>query len=272
MARLRFDEKYVFAELEKIGNALSSPVTLYLIGGAAMIRYGLKAATKDIDILLHTQKETADLIRALSVSGYHIIQADRLGSEYQAMFTTQILENEDGFRWDIFQEYVCRKLRLSAGMIERSKVLFEIGLLTVRLISKEDIFLFKTVTERDDDEADLLLLARSKVDWDLVFQECMSQSRGDLRCEIDLFDKLDRLGTSYGLVTPIYDRISEAASIGMEKWFEERIIEELELSPRTAGELQERFKCGIETLLTSLDNLEKMGRIEKENGKYLLKK
>ncbi len=49
MTRLRFDEKYVFVELEKVGNALSSPVTLYLIGGAAMIRYGLKAATKDID-------------------------------------------------------------------------------------------------------------------------------------------------------------------------------------------------------------------------------
>jgi hypothetical protein len=56
----------------------------------------------------------------------------------------------------------------------------------------------------------------------IVFQECMSQSRGDLKYEIDLFDKLDRLGTSYGLVTPIYDRISEAASIRMEKWFEER--------------------------------------------------
>lgn len=272
MARVRFDEKYVFTELEKVGNALASPVTLYLIGGAAMIKYGLKASTKDIDILLHTQKEIAELNRALLASGYHMIQTDKLGAEYQAMFATQILENEDGFRWDIFQDYVCRKLRLSTGMVERSKVLFETGLLTVRLISKEDIFLLKTVTDRDDDEADLLLLARSKVDWELVFQECMSQSRRDLRCEINLFDKLDRLGTSYGLVTPIYDDISEAARIGMEKWFEERIIEELEESQRNAKELQERFKCGREILLPSLDNLEKMGRIEKAKGKYVLKK
>jgi len=95
MARVRFDEKYVFTELEKVGNALASPVTLYLIGGAAMIKYGLKAATKDIDILLHTQKEIAELNRALLGSGYHMIQTDKLGAEYQAMFTTQILENED---------------------------------------------------------------------------------------------------------------------------------------------------------------------------------
>jgi len=146
MARVKFDEKYVFSELEKVGNALTSPVTLYLLGGAAMIKYGLKAATKDIDVLLSVTKETEELIDALSNSGYHAIQTDRLDEEYQVMFTTQILENEDGFRWDIFQEYVCKKLRLSAGMIQRSKTLFEIGLLTVKLISREDIFLFKTVT------------------------------------------------------------------------------------------------------------------------------
>ncbi|MDP2767620.1 MAG: hypothetical protein Q8O41_09265 [Candidatus Methanoperedens sp.] len=49
-------------------------------------------------------------------------------------------------------------------------------------------------------------------------------------------------------------------------------MEELKMSPRTAEELQERFKCGRETLMPSLVNLEKMGRIEKVNGKYILKK
>ncbi|MBU4374320.1 MAG: hypothetical protein L6244_04790 [Candidatus Methanoperedenaceae archaeon] len=263
MARVKFDEKYISAELEKVGTVLTSPVTLYLLGGAAMIKYGLKAATKDIDVLLSTLKETEELIHALLKSGYQIIQTDRLGAEYQEMLATQILENADGFRWDIFHEYVCKKLKFSTGMIERSKVLFEPGLLTVRLISKEDIFIFKTVTERDDDDTDLLLLARSKVDWELVLKECMSQSREDLRCEVDLFDKLDELGTSYGLETPIYDRISQAARIGMEKWFEEQIIEELKMSPRTMEELLVRFKCGRETLLPSLFNLEKMGRIKK---------
>lgn len=272
MARVKFDEKYVFAELEKVGDTLTSPVTLYLIGGAAMIKYGLKAATKDIDVLLSTHEETEGLIHALLKSGYHTIQTNKLGAEYQEMQATQILENDGGFRWDIFHEYVCKKLRLSAGMTNRSKALFKSGLLTVRLVSKEDIFLFKTVTERDDDEADLLLIARSKVDWELVLKECMTQSREDLRCEVDLSDKLDKLGASYGLETPIYDRIYQAAQIGMDKWFEEQIFEELKTSPRTMEELLERFNCGRETLSPSLVNLEKMGRIEKVNGKYILKK
>ncbi|MBU4492571.1 MAG: hypothetical protein KKD69_08935, partial [Euryarchaeota archaeon] len=101
MARVKFDEKYISAELEKVGTVLTSPVTLYLLGGAAMIKYGLKAATKDIDVLLSTLKETEELIHALLKSGYQIIQTDRLGAEYQEMLATQILENADGFRWDI---------------------------------------------------------------------------------------------------------------------------------------------------------------------------
>ncbi len=42
------------------------------------------------------------------------------------------------------------------------------------------------------------------------------------------------------------NRISEAAQIGMEKWFEGRIIEELQKSPRNVDELLARFKCGRE--------------------------
>lgn len=272
MAKVKFDEKYVLNELEKLVNALTMPVNLYIIGGAAMIRYGLKAATKDIDVLLSTYEETMELIQALKKSGYHQIQASRLAPEYQMMFTTQILENADGFRWDIFHEVVCKKLRLSTGMIERSKTLFKTGQLTVLLISKEDIFLLKTVTERDDDEADLLILARSKLDWETVLKECMSQSRHDLMCEIDLYDKLDKLRTSYGLETPIYDNISKVAQDQMKKWFEDKITRELTINPKTLEELLKRFRCGKETLLPSLTHLEKMGRIKRIKDKYILNK
>ncbi|MFZ3060140.1 MAG: hypothetical protein WA102_10430 [Candidatus Methanoperedens sp.] len=44
------------------------------------------------------------------------------------------------------------------------------------------------------------------------------------------------------------------------------------MSPRTTEELLVRFKCGRDTLSPSLVNLEKMGRIGKVNGKYILKK
>ena len=101
MARVRFDGRYVSRELRKVGNALTTPINLYHIGGAAMIQYGLKAATKDIDVLFSTHEEAVELVHALDKAGYHQIQTSRLTPDYQTMFATQILENADGFRWDL---------------------------------------------------------------------------------------------------------------------------------------------------------------------------
>ena len=78
MARIGFNEKYIFAELEKVGNALVIPVNLYLLGGAAMIRYGVKASTKDIDVLLSTQKDYYKLDKLKTSFGPETPIADRI--------------------------------------------------------------------------------------------------------------------------------------------------------------------------------------------------
>lgn len=184
------------------------------------------------------------------------------------MFATQILENADGFRWDVFHEFVCRKLRLSPDMIKRAGSLLKAGHLTVWLISKEDIFLLKSVTERDDDVTDLLMLARSKLDWDAVLKECLNQSRDDFICEIDLYDRLDVLKTSHGLETSIYGRISKMAQDQMEKWIEDRILRELDATPTGLENLLKRFGCEKETLLPSLARLKEIGRIKRVGDGY----
>jgi len=55
-----------------------------------MIRYGLKAATKDIDILLHTQKETAELRRCIAhgqLSGIQLRGAAASGIDWNGLRT-----------------------------------------------------------------------------------------------------------------------------------------------------------------------------------------
>ncbi len=69
------------------------------------------------------------------------------------MLATQILENEDGFRWDIFHEYVCRKLRLSIGMIERSKVLFKSNAATAHPTAAELRSIVIKISLQEDDDA-----------------------------------------------------------------------------------------------------------------------
>ncbi|MRG76917.1 MAG: hypothetical protein C5S33_04040 [ANME-2 cluster archaeon] len=81
-------------------------------------------------------------------------------------------------------------------------------------------------------------------------------------CEIDLYDKLDKLRTSYGLETPIGERISKKSQEQMERWFEDAILQELAVNPMTLAELLERFRCDKEILLPSLTELEISGKIE----------
>ena len=47
--RARFDSEYIEGELERIGDAIETPLTVYLIGGGAMAFRDLKDTTKDIN-------------------------------------------------------------------------------------------------------------------------------------------------------------------------------------------------------------------------------
>lgn len=50
--RTRFDSSSIRLELERIGQQLVEPLTVFLIGGSAMAFRGLKDTTKDIDFIV----------------------------------------------------------------------------------------------------------------------------------------------------------------------------------------------------------------------------
>ena len=55
--RRSFDKNYLQQEFDKLNATAKQPMTLFLIGGGAMAFYGLKDATKDIDIILTSQDD-----------------------------------------------------------------------------------------------------------------------------------------------------------------------------------------------------------------------
>ena len=65
-----FDRDYLKHEFYKLDSALKQPLTLYLIGGGAMSFYGVKDATKDIDVILTSQNDLNELITALQTLDY----------------------------------------------------------------------------------------------------------------------------------------------------------------------------------------------------------
>ena len=114
--RRSFNREYLKQEFDKLYSTAKKEIALYLIGGGGMAFYRLKVATKDIDIILTNQEDLNSLQAALGSSGYKEPNPVVIMRPYNEMQTSAILENKDGFRWDLFLTKVCGKLTLSAGM------------------------------------------------------------------------------------------------------------------------------------------------------------
>lgn len=84
-----FERTYIEQELKKIDGNLPEPISLYIIGGGAMSFYDLKTATKDIDVIVTSEKAATTLITALQKSGYKKIE--QVTSVYRRMKTRAII-------------------------------------------------------------------------------------------------------------------------------------------------------------------------------------
>jgi hypothetical protein len=223
--RRNFNPGYVKREFERIDKALTGKTVMYVIGGAVMALRGLKTGTKDIDVVVETKKSAVELIEGLKNCGYYQLLAADLSKAYNDL-SAVILENEDGFRWDIFIKVVAHKLFISDHMKKRTTLMYSGIKLTAMEVSNEDIFLLKGVTERDSDIDDMYQLARSGIDYDTVYSECLFQSRNSERIwEIALYGQCNDLEKTYGVVVPFMKKLRSEGETKMLQLLMRQILE-----------------------------------------------
>ena len=220
----KFTKRYIENELQKLDAALRRKIRIFVSGGAAIAFYGLKEATKDIDVVVEERSEFRTLVSALRSLGC-IRPKSSVGATPAQMGANAILENADGFRWDIFERVIARKLSLSQGMIDRSRILYDKGRLNVRSLSKEDIFLLKSVTDRDLDLEDMRIVAESGINWNQVKMECQAQaSRTGRIWEDALCEKLIELRERMKIAAPIEKSICRIADQRiLENWIMHKV-------------------------------------------------
>ena len=219
-----FNKQYIETELEKLNAALPRKTRIFVAGGAAMAFYGLKEATKDIDVVVERRTELHSLVSALRAVGYKR-PTGSLGTTYTKMRASAILENTDGFRWDIFERVIAGKLSLSTGMISRSRISYDKTKLHVRSLSNEDIFLLKSVTGRELDLDDMRIVAESGINWNYVKTECQAQtSRTGRMWEDALCEQLIELRERMKITAPIEKSICEIADQKiLENWIIQKV-------------------------------------------------
>ena len=217
--RGNFDQKYVKNELERLNEVLNDKLSVYLIGGAVMAIVGLKPGTKDIDVIVKGERDHRILVSSLEKCEYYLLQPQDLSRAYNELSATA-MQNFEGFRWEIFVEYVAKKIALTNTIRLRAVEIFSGGKLTVFRLSNEDLFLMKGMTERDRDLDDMALIARTDIDYELILNECMEQSKKDQRGHIwesSLYEKCEELKEKYGIDIPIRNKLRKISEDKMIK-------------------------------------------------------
>ena len=208
------------AEIDRFVKELSEevhgPVHLYLLGGGSM-NAGLKYFTKDIDLVVRTEQEYNSCVEAMKRMGFRSI---RPGAGYSRMNLSDMLEREDGYRIDIFNDRVCGKLRLSEGMVSRSKERVRHEGVILSSCSMEDILIFKSITEREGDLQDCkAIITGTMVDWMIFLKELEEQiSTGEDVWITWVADRLWILREEARLSIPVLDKIIEMADDYLDRW------------------------------------------------------
>ncbi|KUH34410.1 hypothetical protein APY94_01900 [Thermococcus celericrescens] len=163
------------------------PLEVYLIGGGNLALRGLKSATKDVDVVMLSRKQFSLLQGLLETPLPKLpvyVRQYRSRWDYDLGMSSRYVHPLHGFSLDVFVKRVLNKLYLSEGMVSRAEVPGEFSsheLFRIHLVSKEDIFLFKSVTsmERVRDLEDLIALVETGLDYEIIIHELENQLSKD---------------------------------------------------------------------------------------------
>ena len=148
-------------------------------------------------------------------------------------------------------------------MQERSESFLDTDRLAVRLVSNEDIFLFKAIAGRDDDIEDMNMLVQAGLDYDVVRAELEAQIErlGDDQFATFANEALVELEERYGVTTPIEGRVQELTNRyyrGLE------VLQELD-EPMTVDELAVELDLDVADVGERIEYLQKFDRV-RQNG------
>ena len=193
----------------------TNKLKVYLIGGGALMFHNAKVSTKDLDIILTTNSQAILMEDILFRLGFIERQ---LTQEYDNFAIDKMFELES-YRLDVFNQKVCGKLSLSEEMIFRSKIELNLSNLKLYVLSKEDIFVFKSITEREGDIEDSAKIVEQGVDWKIIKNELQSQIKktGTHIWITYLNQRLDKLDEEYDLKSPIIKEIKKLSEIEYNK-------------------------------------------------------
>jgi len=159
-----------------IGEILKDKLECYVIGGSAMMYYGMKGNTKDIDLVFEHEKDREKVIQVLKNLGYNERGIKVVSVIYPKKKNTPILLERDDSRVDLFVNKIINTV-LSDSMKDRINSIYEYGNFIIKVLAPEDLIITKCATERAGDRLDAVeIMKRAKIDWEVIIKESVFQA------------------------------------------------------------------------------------------------
>lgn len=208
-----------------IGRTLKKKVECYAIGGTALMFFGMKNATKDIDLVFDEESRRKLLAGALKQLGFG---KPRTGTEIyrhsKAIREPPVLLERQDTRFDLFLRDIVSFI-LSPGIKKGVKERHRFGNLVINVVSPEHIFLLKSATDRKGDLDDARTIAEShNIDWGVVMDEAEWQTEhGRKVFVVYLYDFLEDLKEAGGEVPGDFlKKVRKIAEKEVEKALQEK--------------------------------------------------
>jgi len=190
------DQMQLFSIISK---ELRRDITCFAFGGNAMMFYGYKDETKDIDLLFEDIKEREEFIRVIKKIGFietspiKIYNTEKLRDK-----SKPIMFKREDYRFDLFVKKIFRT-RLSPKMKEDKFAVHEFRgkhRIMINIMKKEHIVQLKAITEREKDFADIIMILQKekRFDWNYLIEEVIWQyAKGDKWAIIDMERTMNEL-------------------------------------------------------------------------------
>ena len=187
--------------LLNVARRLAKRITVYAVGGTAMLFFGFKDATLDIDLVFESEVDRAIFKEAIKSLGYLEMDAIKV---YGIKRNTPQMFKLDDERFDLFVVEVIDFV-FSDTMRERAEQIHQFGdNLILKIANPHDILLMKCATDRLKDKDDARkIIDSTKINWDILIDEAKKQvDLGKERTAFDLGYFLEDLKTKMNVNVP----------------------------------------------------------------------
>ena len=145
-----------------ISSQIKEDITAYAFGGTAMMYYGYKNVTKDIDIIFEKEEDREGFIEAIKRLGYEKRSLKGVYSEEkQADKGKPVMYTRGDERFDLFVKKIFGTTLtedMKKRLFARHDFAQKENTLIINVLSKEDLILLKAITEREKDFEDILTI------------------------------------------------------------------------------------------------------------------